>query len=734
MMQESASPVRKWLAVAVVTVAAALSPAVAQTPQDLACANGTDSDQKIHDCTVAISSGRYSGADLAWAYNNRGAAYNAKSEHDRAIQDLDQAITLQPDYAEAYKNRGNAYADKGQYDRAIQNYNQAIRLKPDYAVAYRNRGTVYAEQSQYDRAIQDYDQAIRLKPDYADAYVDRGNAYNGKGQYDRAIQDFDQAIKLNPNYAGTYNNRGNAYRGKGQYDRAIQDYDQAIRLKPDFVLAYNNRGTVYAEQGQYDRAIQDYDQAIRLKPDYADVYVNRGNAYNGKGLYDRAIQDFDQAIRLKPNSDWAYNNRGNAYNGKGQYDRAIQDFGQAIKLNPNYAGAYDNRGNAYNGKGDYDRAIQDFDQAIKLNPNYAGTYNNRGNAYHGKGQYDRAIQDFDQAIRLKPDYAGAYNNRGNAYNAKGQYDRAIQDFNQAVQLDRSDGKYWGNRGFSYLKKGSLRDLDQAIADSEQALRLNPNLTYVKTNLDEAKKIREALFAQANAQGTGARVALVIGNANYLAAPPLPNARNDAEDVAKELKKLGYKIFGYPRTDFTRSDMLLELETFKKASIGASAAVVWYSGHGQQMTEDDAETPNDWVVPVDAKIAKSAEVAPNAIRLDSLKIAVLAAKQLRMVVIDACRNNPFYTGSRSTRGMGRSVAMPGVLLIQSTQPGNIAQDGEGRNSPFAQAFLAEMRKGPKRDVRQLMSGVQGGVLGLTRGEQKPQIDDGLATADTVALAP
>ena len=137
---------------------------------------------------------------------------------------------------------------------------------------------------------------------------------------------------------------------------------------------------------------------------------------------------------------------------------------------------------------------------------------------------------------------------------------------------------------------------------------------------------------------------------------------------------------------------------------------------------------------DAKISRRADVAPSAIRLDSLKIAVLAAKQLRMVVIDACRNNPFYTGTRATRGMGRSPPTPGVLLIQSTQAGNIAQDGQGRNSPFAQAFLAELRKSAKRDVRQLMSGVQGSVMSLTRNEQKPQIDDGLATADTLALAP
>ena len=169
----------------------------------------------------------------ATAYNDRGVAYADKGEYDRAIQDYDQAIRLNPNYAFAYYHRGNAYANKGESDRAIQDYDQAIRLDPNSALFYTNRGAAYANKGEHDRAIQDYDQAIRLDPNYARAYNNRGNAYSRKGEYDRAIQDYDQAIRLNPNYAYAYYHRGNAYANKGEHDRANQDYDQAIRLDPN---------------------------------------------------------------------------------------------------------------------------------------------------------------------------------------------------------------------------------------------------------------------------------------------------------------------------------------------------------------------------------------------------------------------------------------------------------------------------------------------------------------------
>ena len=284
----------------------------------------------------------------------------------KAIEYLNEAIHLQPDYAEAYNNRGNAYTNPGQHQRAIQDFNEAIRLKPDFAMAYYNRGNAYESLGQKQRAIQDYNEAIRLKPDYVVAYNNRGNAYTDLGQHQRAIQDFNEAIRLKPDFAYAYGNRGNAYKSLGQHQRAIQDYDTVIRLEPDDAGAYNNRGIAYTNLGQKQRAIQDYNEAIRLKPDYAMAHNNRGDAAFDLGQFQRAIQDYDTVIRLEPENAWAYNGRGAACDNLGQTQQAIRDFDAAVRLKPDYAQAYNNLGIAYIVTGNSQEGCRSLTKACKL--------------------------------------------------------------------------------------------------------------------------------------------------------------------------------------------------------------------------------------------------------------------------------------------------------------------------------------------------------------------------------
>jgi tetratricopeptide (TPR) repeat protein len=156
--------------------------ATAQTLDQQRCST-PDPDLRISGCTAMIQSGHETPQNLAVAFSHRGLAYGRKRQYDRAIQDFDQAIRLNPNNAIAFSNRGAAYASKGQYDRAIQDFDQAIRLNPNNADAFSNRGAAYGRKGQPDRAIQDFDQAIRLNPNNADALRNRGLAKRAKGDY-----------------------------------------------------------------------------------------------------------------------------------------------------------------------------------------------------------------------------------------------------------------------------------------------------------------------------------------------------------------------------------------------------------------------------------------------------------------------------------------------------------------------------------------------------------------------
>ena len=152
-----------------------------------------------------------------------------------------QRDSFDPERAKDFYNRGNAYSAKGQYDRAIQEFDQAISLNPKSADAFYDRGNAYSAKGQYDRAIQDYDQAISLYPIHGSAFINRGDAYYAKGQYDRAIQDYDHAISLNPKFTNAVNGRGFADFSAGRFAAAARDFEQGLAIgdaQPRGVVPY----------------------------------------------------------------------------------------------------------------------------------------------------------------------------------------------------------------------------------------------------------------------------------------------------------------------------------------------------------------------------------------------------------------------------------------------------------------------------------------------------------------
>jgi tetratricopeptide (TPR) repeat protein len=191
-----------------------------------------DPDVKVTGCTALIQADQDTTKNLSVIYNNRGNAYEKKGDYDRAIEDFNEAIHLNPNFEIAYYGRGDAYKKKGDYDRAIQDFNEAIHLNPNFEIAHYGRGNAYIDKDDYVHAIQEFDDAIRLNPKDANAYNNRGVAYERKGDYGHAIQDYNQAILLNPNYTVAYTSRGYAYVAQSNLTSAIMDFLHTISAAP----------------------------------------------------------------------------------------------------------------------------------------------------------------------------------------------------------------------------------------------------------------------------------------------------------------------------------------------------------------------------------------------------------------------------------------------------------------------------------------------------------------------
>jgi tetratricopeptide (TPR) repeat protein len=318
-------------------------PARTQTPTDWQCTVTPVNawDTHIAGCTRAIQSGQYQGADLAWAYNNRGLAWRAKGDTDRAIADYNEAIRLDPKVAPPFNNCGLAWRAKGDLERAMADYNEAIRIDPKYAPPYINRGKARGDNGELDRAIADYDEAIRVDPKFALSYYNRGKTWSDKGELDRAIADYNEAIRLDPNFAVAYNNRGDTRFEKGDLERAIADYNEAIRIDPKFAAAYSNRGSARLAKGDLDRAIVDLNEAIRIDPSFVFAYNNRGEIWLEKGDLDRAVADFNAALKLNPKNAESLYGRGIAKLNKGDSAGSQADIQAATAINPDVADEFD---------------------------------------------------------------------------------------------------------------------------------------------------------------------------------------------------------------------------------------------------------------------------------------------------------------------------------------------------------------------------------------------------------
>lgn len=230
-----------------------------------------------------------------------------------------------------------------------------------------------------------------------------------------------------------------------------------------------------------------------------------------------------------------------------------------------------------------------------------------------------------------------------------------------------------------------------------------------------------------------RVALVIGNSSYDKVSRLPNPANDAALIADTFKSAGFDSVDLQR-DLKVGDMRRALRDFIDKSRDADVAVIYYAGHGIEVDG------TNYLVPVDAALERDVDIYDEALSLDRVMVSVEPARQLRLVILDACRDNPFVRSMKRTlasRAVGRGLAKietasPNTLIAFASKAGSTASDGDGKNSPFTTALARHVTK-PGLDLRKAFGYVRDDVLKVTGNRQEPYVYGSLG-GDDVPLVP
>jgi tetratricopeptide (TPR) repeat protein len=350
---------------------------------------------------------------------------------------------------------------------------------------------------------------------------------------------------------------------------------------------------------------------------------------------------------------------------------------------------------------------------IRLTPSLPAGYANRGDIYRQKGDLDRAIADLDEALRLDPSITSAYTNRGLAHEARGHVEIARSDFTAAVQRPQS------------------RSITASAAVATARARL---AALAAPSTPPAAGAPGDIPAKPVAAMPGEkRVALVIGNSNYRAAPTLPNARRDADAVAAALRGVGFATVNLA-SDLPKEKFVDALRDFARLSEQADWALIYYAGHGIELNRIN------YLIPVDARLETDRDVQFETLPLDQVLSAVEGARKLRIILLDACRENPFARQMRRTlasRSIGRGLARVepdgGTLVAYAAKHGEVALDGDGGNSPFVTALVRHIAT-PGIEINKLFRLVRDDVLAATGRMQEPFVYGSLPGEDFYFAAP
>jgi tetratricopeptide (TPR) repeat protein len=513
------------------------------------------------------------------------------------------------------------------------------------------------------------------------------------------------------------------------FNRRIDACTRVIAANPgnDAVqlAAHAKRGGLYGETRQFDRMMVDFDEIVRIAPQNPLVYVVHAGGVMMQRDYDRALAELEKALAMQPSLAEAYAIRSNIYLRKVNYDRAMADSTKAIGLKPDVSMAWAVRALAQLEQGNSAAALTDLNEAIRLDPRDETYRLLRAEIWFRQGLTADAQAEVDRVQGWNPRSARMQLMRGRMALAQGRTEVALGEMTQAIEQDDQQPFAFATRAAAWERAGRT---DLALADYRRALTLPAD---DKMDRDAQATAREraaaltAIAAKAPAAGAavsvaaappGRRIALVIGMGAYANVPALRNPVNDARAVADLFRRLGF-VEVIEREDLTRAKLEEALKDFGDKAGEADWAVIYYAGHGVEMNGVN------YLVPVDAKLARADHVEDEAVTLTRVLSKAEAARQLRMVILDACRNNPFRMAAAEGRsrslGRGLSAVEParGVLVAYAARDGTTADDGDSEHSPFAQALLANLET-PGVEINIMFRRVRDQVLARTNNVQEP----------------
>jgi serine/threonine-protein kinase len=362
-------------------------------------------------------------------------------DYDGALESINKAIELVPDYAWYYHERGYWHWLVGDLGAALEDTNRALELEPENTDFYARRAAIAIDAEDHDLALESLSQAIVLDPGNPYLHAELGQAYVGMGDPEAAIAEYNLAIESMPEEGWFYGLRASVYRELGDVGAAVEDLNTAIDLTPNEPGYYAELADIHLwDFNDPQTAIDLFDQAINIDPDIAWFYAASAVAQRELGDIDGALASHNQAIELDPFDGWFYLERAITYRDYlNDPDAALGDYNLAIETDPENPDLFQERAFFYRDHlGDFDAALADFSRAVDLDPESAPRYGERAIIHRELGEDEAAMADWEKCLELDPWLYWCYFDRAWLYDERGETAAAVADFEAFLETVYED--------------------------------------------------------------------------------------------------------------------------------------------------------------------------------------------------------------------------------------------------------------------------------------------------------
>ncbi|HTO63579.1 MAG TPA: caspase family protein, partial [Bradyrhizobium sp.] len=541
-----------------------------------------------------------------------------------------------------------------------------------------------------------------------------GAALTQGGSAELALTYIQLALYLQPNHALAQLALADAYDVVKAPQYAIPIYQRFPATSPFWRHVQIRMAIDIDAAGAPDEAVRILRPIIAGDPKNLDAIMALGNIERAHRKYAECTQTYSQGIEALPagndkaGSVWFYY-RGICEERSRQWPRAEADLRKALELQPDEPNMLNYLGYWLIDQGlKTEEAVSLIRRAVQQKPDDGYVVDSLGWADFRMGNLPDAEKNLKRAVELKPDDPIIRRHVGDLFWKLGREGEARLEWTEAQRLnpEPDEAAEIERRLRDGLPGGAAQPPAAQIASAEADLPVSA-----------IQNDKAGSAATKAAAPSGRRVALVIGNSGYRSVPMLANPRRDSRAMADVLRRVGFQSVTLVN-DMTHDKMVEAIRNFASEADHADWAMIYYAGHGIEVGG------LNYLIPVDAKLVSDRDVQFEAIALDQIMAAVEGASRLRLVILDACRDNPFSdvmkrtTAMRSVgHGLGQVEPDAGMLVVFAAKHGQTVFDGDGQNSPFVSAFVKRVST-PQIEIRKLFDLVRDDVMAATQRRQQP----------------